>query len=166
MYDNFHQLVPKTSLTHHWSLTHISTINTSLLPLKPLFFSPHLSAWVLHIAVKTSSELVFLLVENYYLTTPVAIWAAGNIWNPYSRKRILFIADCPFGWSWRREIEIESSNQKSRLGEETTTGAYKEGSYCSSKNKLKNVQLRDKYMGWQKLFIDSTTSDSSPTFPS
>jgi hypothetical protein len=101
---NFQQLVPRASLIHHrprthgGTLTHISNINTALLPPRTLFFSLHLSAWVLRIAVKTLSELVFLLVENYYLTTPAALRVAGNIWNPFSRKRILFTADCPCGW--------------------------------------------------------------------
>jgi hypothetical protein len=48
------------------------------IPPESSFFSPHLSARVVRRAVKRSSELAFLLVENYQRPTPIAHLCFGE----------------------------------------------------------------------------------------
>jgi hypothetical protein len=58
-------------------------------PLKPIFLL-YLSAWAVHLTVRTSSELVFLLVENYSMTTPASAKVLQGIFETQLSKETFF----------------------------------------------------------------------------
>ena len=80
------------------------------------FFSPHLSARVVRRAVKRSSELAFLLVENYQRPTPIAHLCFGEFLSQtFSKETSPFHCELFVGAAVKKRVAVSMSNAGSTV---------------------------------------------------
>ena len=88
-------------------------IYLSLVLQKFSFFSPHLSARVVRRAVKRSSELAFLLVENYQRPTPIAHLCFGEFLSQtFSVKNSAFHCELFVGAVVKKRVLVAMSSAR------------------------------------------------------